>query len=311
MTSMPAKKVQGNVKYVEPYNFKQPKLFSKEIMRTLRALHDVLARNLSRIFSNTLRRKVDVHLHKIDQITSKEFLQELESPAVIYLVSMEKLSDDVMTVTSSDFCIHMIERQSGGRGDTFPENRRLTTIEEKIISRIMNSINQEIVKAWEPYKEFTIESAKYESKPENIHLASVDPTIVVTLQIDLGDSQVGFKISYSYSFLKEAMHSSVSKSSSRYRTEKLSDEAMELYKQTLMNAGIILQPLLGTLRLSIEDIINLKEGDSITLDQRTDRPLEVRVNGVKKMTAYPGLVRGRRAVKIFEIEEEINEQELL
>ncbi len=60
----------GKRKYVESYDFKQPKLFSKEIMRTLRALHDVLARNLSRVFSNALRHKVEVHLQKIEQIAT-------------------------------------------------------------------------------------------------------------------------------------------------------------------------------------------------------------------------------------------------
>jgi flagellar motor switch protein FliM len=35
-----------------------------------------------------------------------------------------------------------------------PEKRALTTIEEKIINRIMDSISEEIVVAWEPFEEF-------------------------------------------------------------------------------------------------------------------------------------------------------------
>lgn len=299
------------VKQVEAYNFKQPKLFSKEIMRTLRTLHDVLARNLGRVFSTTLRKKVDVHIHKIDQITSRDFLQNLESPSVIYLTTITNLNDEIISVLPSDFCIHMIERQSGGKGDDFSEKRILTTIEEKIISRIMRNINREIAIAWEPYKEFEIGTALYESKPENIHLTSVDPAIIVTLLIDLLDRQVEFKVSYSYSLLKLAMSNAIMRNSNRYRTEKLTDDALESYKRTLLEASINIQPLLGTAKLSVKDIITLKEGDTVSLKQRTDKPLAVRLNGVKKMTAYPGIIRGRRAVKIFEVDKEINEQELL
>lgn len=302
----------GRLKYVESYDFKHPKLFSKEIMRTLRTLHDVLARNLSRVFSSVLRHKVDVSLHKIDQLSTSEFLQGVESPSVIYLLTVQQLGGDVIVIIPPGFCIHMIERQSGGHGEDISERRVLTTIEEKIISRVMKNINREIISAWEPYMDFSIDSTSYESKPENIHLPSVDPTIVAKFLIEISDSRkVEIQISYSYSLLKEAMNNSIRKRGHTARTETLTDEELISYKRTLMKAHVGIQSLLGTTRLSVNEIINLKEGDTIPLRQRTDKPLEVRVNNVTKMTAYPGVMQGRRAVKIYELIDEINEQELV
>ncbi|MCH8557590.1 MAG: FliM/FliN family flagellar motor switch protein [Balneolia bacterium] len=311
-TSNPYSGGRSNVKRIETYNFKQPKLFSKEIMGKLRALHDVLARNVSRVFSNTLRKKVDVSVNRIDQITSRDFLTNVESPSVIYLISVKDITDDIITVLPSGFCIYMIEKQSGGKGGDITEKRTLTTIEEKIISRIAGNVNKEIALAWEPYKDFEIESLIYESKPDNIHLTSIDPAIVVTLGIELDNSQkVEFKISYSYSLLKEAMSSTITKGSSRYKAEKISDEDFASYKRTLSDATVQLRPLLGTTRMSIKQIANLNVGDTISLRQRTDKPLTVKVNGTDKMSAFPGIFRGRRAIKIYEIDEEINEKELL
>lgn len=71
------------------------------------------------------------------------------------------------------------------------------------------------------------------------------------------------------------------------------------------------QPLLGRTSLMLNDIFNLKEGDIIPLKQLAKDPLEILVNGVVKMRGYPGLKQGRKAVKVFEIIEEINEQELV
>lgn len=311
MNSVSLQRKPGKRKYVEPYDFKQPKLFSKEIMRTLRTLHDVLARNLSRVFSSALRQKVDVSMNKIDQISTSDFIQNVASPSVIYLLSVKELGGDVIAVIPPEFCIHMIERQSGGRGDNLDERRTLTTIEEKIISRVMKAVNKEIIVAWEPYMDFNIDSTTYESKPENIHLMSVDPTIVAKFEIDLGFHKVEIQISYPYSLLKEAMNESVLKKGNQAKTERLSPDALNSYKRTLLKASVRIQPLLGTTRLTVREIIELNEGDTITLNQRTDKPLEVRVNQVEKMKAFPGLIQGRKAIKIFEIIEEINEQELL
>lgn len=280
-------------------------------MRTLRSLHEVLARNLARVYGSALRRKVDVSVGGIQQATASSFVMEIESPSVIFLLNDVNHTDDIIMMMPAGFCIHMIEKQSGGRGDNISEKRTLTTIEEKIINRIMDSISKEIVIAWEPFEEFTITSKKYESKPENVHLTSVDPMLIVKLVIDLGDKKVEVKIAYSYALLKQAIHNSAIKQNSRTKKELMSESQKESYERTLLGASVIIQPLLGTSRLSVKEIIDLKVGDSITLGQRIDQPLGVRVNGVQKMTAYPGLLHGRRAVKVFEIDEEINEKELI
>lgn len=300
-----------NIKYVESYDFKHPKLFSKEIMRNLRSLHDILARSLSRVFSSALRQKVDVSLNKIDQLSTNEFINKVKSPSVICLLSIEKFNANVIMVMPPGFCIHLVERQSGGYGGDILERRTLTIIEERIISRIVKSINQEIVVAWEPYMDFDIASSAFESKPENIHVASVDPTIIIEFLIEFNDQQVNIQISYPYNLLKEAMNNSVLKKGKKSETEKLTEEQLQSYKHTLSSARVNIKPLLGSTKLTVKDILNLDEGHIIPLDQRTDQPLEVKVNNVNKMLAYPGVLHGRRAVKIYEMVEEINEQEVI
>lgn len=306
----PNKKL-GNVKYVESYDFRQPKLFSKEIMRTLQSIHDVFSRNLARIFSTSLRYKVDISQHEIKQLSSPEFVQNIESPSTIYLLNVGELGGEIIVVLPPEFCIHLIERQSGGQGRNLSQRRTLTVIEEKIINRIMKNVNQEIVNAWEPYMDFSIDKTTYESKPENLHLASVDPTIIVKFKVDLGGKEIEVGVSYSYSLLKKAMSDTLLKKGIKSKMEELSDEEMQAYQRTLEKAKVRVQPLLGTTSLTLNEIINLKEGDTIPLKQKSDNPLNVRINGTTKMTAYPGVIQGRRAIKVFELLEEINETELV
>lgn len=300
-----------NVKFVEAYDFRQPKLFSKEIMRTLEVIHENLSRNMSRIFSSALRYKIDLSLTKIDQVNASEFVQELDSPSVIYSMFAKELNGDITVVLPPDFCIHLIERQSGGRGKKLPEPRSLTVIEEKIVSRAIRALKNDIITAWEPYLDLSIEETLYDSKPENLHFSNVDPTIVARFSVVLDNQVVNMVVVYSYSILKEALNDTVMRRGSSSKMTKLSEDELESYKQTLKKADVTVQALLGTTTLTLSDILSLKEGDTIPLTQKSEQPLEVRVNGVTKMNAYPGLIQGRRAVKIFDLVGEINEQELV
>lgn len=302
---------KGNVKYVESYDFKHPKLFSKEIMRTLGTIHEALGRNLGRIFSTTLRYKVDLYLNRIYQKSPEEFLKSIDTPSVIYVLQIEGMDGELIIELPPDLCIHMIERQSGGQNTHLVDSRSLTMIEEKIIRRIMQSVNKEIVNAWEPFKDFTIQKMVYEHKPENVHLASVDPIIVGQFEIDMVEEQSGIRIAYTYSLLKEVLNDTILKKDLKNKMEQLTEEELDAYKRTVSEAKVKLHTLLGTTQLSLSEVLNLQEGDAIPLRQKADQPLEIRVNGKTKLKGFPGMIQGRKAVKVFEVIDEINEQELV
>ncbi|MBO6793871.1 MAG: FliM/FliN family flagellar motor switch protein [Balneolaceae bacterium] len=311
MGSQTPNKKKGKVKFVVPYDFRRPKLFSKEIMRTIGQIHDTIARGLGRIYSTSLNYKVDVAHDRIEQFSSDDFTKDLPSPAVIYVLNGKHLGGEIIVSMPPEFCIHIIERQSGGPGIDLSHKRVLTTIEEKIISRIMESIKEEIRVAWEPYLKFEFDKSTYENKPDNLHFASVDPTLSAKIMVDLGVDKIEVGVSYSYAFLKRALNDSIIKKDRGANLERLNNEAALDYRRTLKKAPVKIQPLLGTTTLSLDDILSLKEGDTIPLRQKADEPLDIKVNGVAKMNGYPGLKQGRKAIKVFDIIEEINEQELV
>ncbi len=311
MDSQSPKKRKGKVKYVVPYDFKRPKLFSKEIMRTISQIHDNVSRGIGRIFSNALNYKVDVSLSRIEQFSPSDFITDIPVPAVVYHLEGKSNSGDIFIYIPSEFCIHIIERESGGPGIDLSYKRTLTTIEEKIISRIQERLERELIEAWDPYVKFEVGNVVYENKPDNIHLGSVDPLLAAKIKVDLNEAVIEFGISYTYNFLKRALNDSIIKKDRGANLERLNHEEAIDYRRTLEKAPVKIQPLLGSTSLTLNEILNLKEGDTIPLHQKADEPLQIKVNGVTKMNGYPGVKQGRKAIKVFEIIEEINEQELV
>jgi len=66
---------------------------------------------------------------------------------------------------------------------------------------------------------------------------------------------------------------------------------------------------LGSARITMSDLVNLQLGDVIRLDTRVDGEIKMFINGIHKCYGRPGMVDGRRALKItrFVAPDDINE----
>ena len=67
-------------KQITLYDFKRPNRVSKEQLRSIRSMHDKMARELASDISSLMRSIVEIHLHSVDQMTYGEFLMSLPSP---------------------------------------------------------------------------------------------------------------------------------------------------------------------------------------------------------------------------------------
>lgn len=299
-------------RHVKSYDFKHPKLVSKEIMRALRNIHELLSRNLNRIFTDSLNQKVEVTLDDIDEVIFSEFLSELEPPTALFLFNIEELGDWALMEMDPSFCLYCIERQGGSREESTKPPRALTRIEERVIARIVNKIFKELSHVWSPYLNITILNHVYESKPANIRtISSHIPGIIIRYTIRVESLRVPFTICYPYALLKEQMNNSFhepEKSSSKAVLNKKQKKAFENY---MKRVEVPLKVILGKVNIAMEDLIHVDEGDVIKLDQAIDEPLDVLVNGTKKMVGYPGNMSGNKAIKVFDVKKSLNPNEEL
>jgi flagellar motor switch protein FliM len=289
---------------IRSYDFKHPKLVSKEIMRILHNIHEQFTRNLTRIFANTLALRVEVDVLDIDQVVISEYLNTIDVPSTLYLFKITELDDWALMEIDPGFCMFTIERQSGSDDETIGPRRVMTRIEEKILARIINKIFIELSQAWKPHIGFNVDRFIYESKPENIHtLSLLDPALVVKMQISINDQKVPLNICYPYELLKDPLNHSFYQVVRKSEKKSLTPEQKKSYTDYMRKVAAPLQVLLGETTITVSELVELKDGDAIKLDQTIDAPLPIRVNGRDVMNGYPGILKGKKAVKIFSIVE--------
>ena len=287
---------------IKKYDFRHPKLVSKEIMRALHKIHNQFARNIKRIFTNELNLKVEVTLEEIEQVIFAEFLNSIQPPTALFLFNIEELGEWAVLQMDPAFCVSFVEQQSGGRSIQLGEARSLTRIEERVIGRTVDKIFKELTHIWSSHINMTILHHVYESKPANIRtISSHIPGITVTFTLKVEQVEVPFSVCYPYALLKEQMMNSFGNLNTNTQKETLSTGQRLHFKNEMKQVNVQAKAMLGSTKIPIQKLLDLGEGDLIKLNQRIDEPLQIQVNNKLKMHGFPGMKSGNRAIKIFDI----------
>jgi len=295
--------------YIKPYDFKQPKLVSKEILRSMRNIHEMYARNVKRVFSNILNHNVEVRLTDVEQVIFSKYLNDIEPPTAIFLFNIEELGDWAVLQMEPGFCMYCVERQSGGDHFNLDEKRMLSRIEERIMGRIIDKCFKDLSHVWSSFFPFTVLNHIYESKPGNIRTISAhDPGIVIRFVFKFEKYHIPFSLCYPYALLKDQLLGNSFNMDKTNFTGALSSLEKKNFEEDLKQAEITLSTILGESNVSLNRLIELQEGDIIMLNQQIDEPLRIKVNNQIKMNGYPGSMKGKKAVKIFNIQKNSNDR---
>jgi len=282
------------------YDFKRPNRVSKEQLRSIRALHDKMARNLASDISSLMRSIVEVQLHSVDQMTYGEFLMSLPSPTSFNVFSLKPLDGKGVIEINPSIVFPMIDRILGGPGMPFDANREFTDIELNLLDQILRVITQNMKDVWSPIMElYPVIEAK-ESSPNVVQIvAQNEIVIMVVMEIIIGQTSGMMNICYPVISIESLLPKLASRDLMLSETSSRKSRNKEL-KALLRGAKMELEAVLGYANLSMKEILDLQEGDIIKLDRPADDTVVVKVDGREKFIAEFGIRRYRKSIKIKE-----------
>jgi len=282
------------------YDFKRPNRVSKEQLRSIRALHDKMARNLASDISSLMRSIVEVQLHSVDQMTYGEFLMSLPSPTSFNVFSLKPLDGKGVIEINPSIVFPMIDRILGGPGIPFEANREFTDIELNLLEQILRVITQNMKEVWSPIMEmYPVIEAK-ESSPNVVQIvAQNEIVIMVVMEIIIGQTSGMMNICYPVISIESLLPRLASRDLMLSETSSRKSRNKEL-RALLRGAKIELEAVLGYAELNMKEIFDLKEGDIIKLDRPADDTVVVKVDGREKFIADFGIRRYRKSIKIKE-----------
>lgn len=292
------------------YDFKHPNLVSKEQMRLLVNIHEGLCRNFGVFLSAQLRMIVEMNLLAIDQIMYSEFVMSIAPPSCIYVCRADTPASHIVLEINPQLAIFIVERLFGGQGNMVNDVRPISVIEQKVMGRVVERIAGELTKNWNPVAKFNTDVERYESNPEFVQIVpSSEPVVVVSMEIKIHNHSTLMNICYPYMWISNIVSTPEVQEKIMFGSKEATKEERNLIEENLQRTPFNVRTLLGKSRISIRDFLDLRIGDVIKLDQRTNRPLSIYVNKKPVFGAVAGVRNKHYSFRIVSDETGENKNE--
>ncbi len=282
----------GAVSY-EIYDFRRPDKFAKDQLRTMQMLHETFARLFASSLSAYLRVPVHVDLVSVEQVPYEEYIRSLTS-SIINIFSMAPLTGQALLEMEFNVILSMIDRLLGGPGSMVKTGNVLTDIEKALTDSIINRALKDLHTAWEGIAQFTPKRESMETQAQFVQIVPPNDVVVsILFEVKVGELRGAMSLCIPYLLLKPI-------------TPKLSAQrwfSSSVKKNTGRHAAVLARKLerthlelavrLGHAGISVDQLLQLKVGDVVTLDKGQHEEVEVLVGNRVKYRGKPG-IRGKK-----------------
>lgn len=265
---------------------------------------DVVFDRLVRLMSTTLRNltsdNVDVSLDQISTVRFTDYMNSVPLPAMISVFKAEEWDNSGLMVVDSALIYSIVDVLLGGRKGTPAirvEGRPYTTIETKLVERMVTVTLSDMSSAFDPLAPVTFNLERVETNPRFATITQGNNACVLArLRIDMGDRGGRMEILIPYSTLEPIRELLLQ----MFMGEKFGRDSIwesHLTKE-LYDTDIQLQAILGEITVSLQDLIDWRIGSRVMFNTTTSDDLELRCGNVPIFSGPVGQKQGNIAVRI-------------
>lgn len=291
------------------YDFKTPKKFTKEQLRSLSAIGESFSRILSSSLSSQLRVITETNPGKIEEIKYGEFIENLPNKTLLGIISFEFEDGDM---GESTLLMHippvisyfLIDILLGGPGHATQYNRAHTDIELAILKNILVKITDILAISWGSMGNIRFAFEQTETNPKMAQiLAPTDMVVVTSFDVSLKQIEGTIQICLPALYLDHIF--SINEIKMANKPQKIDAEKVQERRQliydSLSDSELELKAILCDLQLSTSQIMSLQVDDIIPLDKKIDDNITIRVDDNEWFTAKLGNVNIKKAVKLCDV----------
>jgi flagellar motor switch protein FliM len=277
-------------KQVSDYDFAHPNHLSSEQRRILQRLYANVANHLAASLSNTLRSNVKVQVSSLGEQTFASFRSALPKPTMINILSVPPLQERALLTMEMKLAASLIDRMLGGPGRAPAKVRDLTKIERGLLDYLSLSFFDAIATGWRTLAAFTPALDAVEMDPQAVEdIPSAEALLVATFTIGGGEMDGG---EFSFCIPIVALDGALGRLEKPVKfvvTKRPQTPEQRKQIDQVINQGTLdLEVVMGTTTLSIGDVMAIKPGDVLVLDQGPHDLLEGRVSGRLCLLGRPG-----------------------
>lgn len=291
----------GESKEVMTYDFKRPSRLSKNQLRTFENIHEGFAETFSYYLVSKLQTVVSISLTAVDQLFYSEFILSVSTPSCLYVFDMVGTDGHGILDVSPHLAFAMVERLLGGGADATRKPRAITAIEQAVVQGIMDKCFDELGTAWRSVADLSFKYSRFENEPDFVQIApGSEIVMVVSFNVTIGTSSFLMTLCFPTFALEDVIAQLNRRQLQGFRGGEEADiKNAEIIKRQIATTYLQVIAELGRARITLQELMDLHEGDVIKLDTKINAELQLVIGGVRKLAARPGTVDGKKAVRVI------------
>ncbi|AOV08259.1 flagellar motor switch protein FliM [Sporosarcina ureilytica] len=287
---------------VKVYDFKHTLRFSKDQIRSLTRIHENFARLLATYFAAQFRTYVQIEVASVDQIPFEKFVRSIPNMTLINIFEVSPLEGNILMEVNPNIAYSMLDRLMGGVGESPSKVDTLTEIETKIMMNLFERSFDNLREAWSGLIDIDPHLAEMEVNPQFLQMISPHETVaVISFNIVIGESSGMINICIPHVVLEPVVPNLSVQYWMQTNKKEPTPEQRDALRGSMKKAQLPIIAELGKGQMSIEEFLHLEKGDVISLKQKIDEPLVVKIGDLPKFTAQPGHMKSWMAVQVIDV----------
>jgi len=267
-------------------------------MPTLEMINERFARSFRISLFNMLRRSAEISVSGVQMVKFSEYIHSMFVPTSLNIVKIHPLRGSALCVFDPKLVFILVDNFYGGVGRHAKiEGREFSATEQRVVSIVLKDAFKDLEEAWKPVMEVDFEFANMEVNPQFANIVSPSEVVVVsTFHIELDGGGGDFMVTIPYSMV-EPIRDLLDAGIASDITDKDERWVVSL-REEIKQAEVDISCNLTDIKLTLSDVINLKEGDILPITM--PELVTLRAEDIPVLRGKIGESRGSKAVKIVE-----------
>ena len=276
---------------------------NSKIIRGRMPMLDILSERLSGMIRtglfNLLRKPVTVEFRGVTMSRLESWSSELPEISCLNVVRLSPLRGQSVLSIDPALLFGLMEQLFGGgleATEFSPSDRGFTAIEKNLISKMVDLVLDGIDRTWAPVYRVRPQYVRTETKPQSAAIAGeTDSVLVIKFQVNADPIEGNIEIVMPENSIQPIRMLLTSAQAERDDEPESVGGKMT---PTISSISADVRALLGSGRMSIRELMALKQGDTIQLDTDSKGLLPCVIQGVTKAWGRPVTNRGRLCLEL-------------
>jgi len=283
-------------------------LQSYDKLPMLEIIFEKFIRQLSTALRNLTSEAVDVTIDNFSSLRFGNYLESIKRPSSIVVFKAVEWENLGLLILENNMVFSFIDLLLGGKKNNLPsddsdEDRILTSIEQGLARQISEVILAELSHAFDQITPTTFSFERLESNPNFVTISRPgDAVIVLKLKIEIDEQIKTVELLIPYKTIepvKEQMQQMFL--GDKFGTDQ---EWERLLTESVHDVDLPIEAVITNRVSTVEEIANLKIGDTIIMEHAKDKDITVRIGPIPLFTGKIGKVDDKVAINLKNLFEE-------